>query len=114
MRLGLQKPQRGRRLAHCSQHFVWYNSHIMFESSFEWDEAKDRINRAKHGVSFALAQRAFFDPNRVIAEDLSHRGTALFLFRHRTGWRDDGAVHMARRTHPHLRRRILAKRENDL
>jgi uncharacterized DUF497 family protein/predicted DNA binding CopG/RHH family protein len=46
----------------------------MFESSFEWDEAKDRINRAKHGVSFALAQRAFFDPNRVIAEDLSHSG----------------------------------------
>jgi uncharacterized DUF497 family protein len=42
------------------------------EPSFEWDDAKDRLNRAKHGVSFALAQQAFFDPRRVIAEDLSH------------------------------------------
>ncbi|MEA2935156.1 MAG: uncharacterized protein QOD74_1802 [Variibacter sp.] len=42
--------------------------------SFEWDAAKDRANRAKHGVSFDEAQRAFFDPDRVIAEDLSHSG----------------------------------------
>jgi len=40
--------------------------------SFEWDPIKDRANRAKHGVSFSVAQRAFFDPQRVIAEDLSH------------------------------------------
>ena len=40
--------------------------------SFEWDEAKDRRNRHKHGVSFAFAQLAFFDPRRVIAEDLEH------------------------------------------
>lgn len=39
---------------------------------FEWDAAKDRHNRAKHGVSFAEAQQAFFDPHRVIAEDLDH------------------------------------------
>jgi uncharacterized DUF497 family protein len=36
------------------------------------DEAKDRANRAKHGVGFEDAQRAFFDPCRVIAEDLRH------------------------------------------
>jgi uncharacterized DUF497 family protein len=42
------------------------------EPSFEWDPIKDRANRAKHGVPFSLAQRAFFDPRRVIAEDLSH------------------------------------------
>ncbi len=42
--------------------------------SFEWDEVKDRANRGKHGVSFALAQLAFFDPQRVIAEDLEHSG----------------------------------------
>lgn len=41
-------------------------------ASFEWDHAKDRLNRAKHGVSFLLAQQAFLDPRRVIAEDLSH------------------------------------------
>jgi uncharacterized DUF497 family protein len=40
--------------------------------SFEWDEAKERANRAKHGVSFAEAQSAFLDPHRVIAEDLEH------------------------------------------
>jgi uncharacterized DUF497 family protein len=44
----------------------------MAEPSFEWDHAKDRLNRAKHGVSFVLAQTAFFDPRRVIAEDLEH------------------------------------------
>jgi len=44
------------------------------EPSFEWDDAKDRLNRVKHGVSFALAQTAFFDPGRVIAEDLEHSG----------------------------------------
>ena len=42
------------------------------EPTFEWDDAKDRINRVKHGVPFALAQIAFFDPRRVIAEDLAH------------------------------------------
>lgn len=42
------------------------------EPTFEWDPAKDRANRAKHGVAFALAQYAFFDPRRVIAEDLDH------------------------------------------
>jgi len=42
------------------------------EPSFEWDDAKDRINRVKHGVPFVLAQMAFFDARRVIAEDLAH------------------------------------------
>jgi len=39
---------------------------------FEWDRAKDAANRTKHGVSFAAAQYAFIDPQRVIAEDASH------------------------------------------
>ena len=41
---------------------------------FEWDDAKDRINRTKHGVSFAVAQQAFLDPQRVIVADLGHGG----------------------------------------
>ncbi|HEY0328745.1 MAG TPA: BrnT family toxin [Rhodopseudomonas sp.] len=41
-------------------------------SDFEWDAAKDRLNRAKHGVAFEVAQRAFLDPWRVIAEDVEH------------------------------------------
>jgi len=46
----------------------------MKKARFEWDEDKDRENQAKHKVSFSLAQRAFFDPCRIIAEDESHRG----------------------------------------
>ena len=34
-------------------------------SDFEWDSNKDTINQKKHGVSFALAQLAFLDHNRV-------------------------------------------------
>ena len=44
----------------------------MKKTGFEWDEEKDRENQTKHGVSFSLAQRAFLDPHRVIAEDVSH------------------------------------------
>jgi uncharacterized DUF497 family protein len=40
--------------------------------SFEWDPAKDAENQRKHGVAFVDAQRAFLDPRRVIARDLSH------------------------------------------
>jgi uncharacterized DUF497 family protein len=35
-------------------------------SDFEWDSNKDLQNQKSHGVSFALAQLAFLDQNRVI------------------------------------------------
>ena len=41
-------------------------------SSFEWDDDKDLANQAKHGVAFTVAQHAFLDPHRVIAEDMEH------------------------------------------
>ncbi len=44
----------------------------MTKARFEWDSKKDQENQDKHGVAFAMAQFAFADPNRVIAEDLSH------------------------------------------
>ena len=44
----------------------------MTRSHFEWDDAKDLANQAKHHVSFHLAQLAFSDPNRVIAQDIEH------------------------------------------
>lgn len=44
----------------------------MAKVRFEWDEAKDSENQVKHNVPFALAQHAFFDPKRVIVEDVSH------------------------------------------
>ena len=46
----------------------------MIKARFEWDPNKDIENQKKHGVSFQLAQFAFADPHRVIAEDLSHSG----------------------------------------
>jgi uncharacterized protein len=42
------------------------------KAAFEWDSRKDWENQEKHGISFSTAQLAFLDPNRVIAEDLSH------------------------------------------
>ena len=42
---------------------------------FEWDPAKDLENQRRHGVALATAQFACADPQRVIAEDLSHGGS---------------------------------------
>jgi uncharacterized DUF497 family protein len=44
----------------------------MDKTSFEWDPAKDRQNRQKHGVAFSTAQYAFADPKRVILADEEH------------------------------------------
>ena len=44
----------------------------MVEMRFEWDSGKDRDNQEKHGLPFEVAQYAFADPDRVIAEDVSH------------------------------------------
>jgi hypothetical protein len=44
----------------------------MDKTPFEWDAAKDRQNRQKHGVDFAIAQYAFADPLRVILADEEH------------------------------------------
>ena len=41
-------------------------------ASFEWDEEKDRLNFAKHGIHFKTAARVFFDPDRLIREDVEH------------------------------------------
>lgn len=39
---------------------------------FEWDPEKDKENQKKHDIPFEVAQYAFADPDRVIAEDLDH------------------------------------------
>ena len=44
----------------------------MAKARFDWDTAKDRTNRLKHGIDFATAQLAFADDRRVIAEDTAH------------------------------------------
>lgn len=40
--------------------------------SFVWDGEKEAKNRRAHGVDFAEASQAFFDPHRVIAVDEAH------------------------------------------
>jgi uncharacterized DUF497 family protein len=47
----------------------------MSRTRFEWTEHKDAENQKKHGVAFSLAQYAFADSRRVIAEDLAHSVT---------------------------------------
>jgi len=49
-----------------------YLEYMKSRSDFEWNSTKDILNQKKHGVSFALAQLAFLDQNRVILEDLGH------------------------------------------
>ena len=39
---------------------------------FDWDERKQRVNRAKHGVGFDEARSALRDPNRISRLDLDH------------------------------------------
>jgi uncharacterized protein len=40
--------------------------------TFEWDEAKNILNKEKHSISFEEAQYAFSDRRRIIAKDLEH------------------------------------------
>lgn len=48
---------------------------------YQWDEAKNRINRAKHGVRFEQATKVFDDPfvvdYRHGVEDGEHRYSIL-------------------------------------
>jgi uncharacterized DUF497 family protein len=44
----------------------------MKQVKFDRDENKNLENQTKHNVSFEIAQYAFADPNRILAEDLTH------------------------------------------
>ncbi len=37
---------------------------------FEWDDAKNKINKIKHGINFKTAARVFSDP--YLIEDMIH------------------------------------------
>ena len=52
----------------------------MNEAEFEWDTKKDLENQKKHGVAFEFAQYAFADPDRIIAEDVSHSQDEVRFF----------------------------------
>ena len=40
----------------------------------EWDPAKARINRRKHGVSFEEAETVFYDDHALLLDDPEHSG----------------------------------------
>ena len=44
----------------------------MDDIRFEWDPAKDRENRRKHGVSFDEAKTVFADDRAILLDDLDH------------------------------------------
>ena len=44
----------------------------MDEIKFEWDEAKNGINKKKHGVSFEEAQSVFYDSEALLIHDPEH------------------------------------------
>ena len=52
----------------------------MIKAGFEWNPEKDRENQERHGVSFDLAQYAFADPERVIAQDTTHSQDEVRFF----------------------------------
>ncbi|MEZ5904670.1 MAG: BrnT family toxin [Geminicoccaceae bacterium] len=51
---------------------------------FEWDPAKERANRRKHGLDFRFATRAFADPLAVVVQDRIEGGELR--------WRTTGMV----------------------
>jgi uncharacterized DUF497 family protein len=49
-----------------------YTVVVTNELRFEWDAAKDRANRQKHGISFDEARTAFLDEHGRIMHDPDH------------------------------------------
>lgn len=43
---------------------------------FEWDEAKNRANKLKHGISFEMAATVFDDPDAITEDDRDSFGEA--------------------------------------
>ena len=48
-----------------------YDNTIMKLSGVEWDEAKNELNKRRHGLGFEDAQHVFADPGRLDRPDRS-------------------------------------------
>jgi uncharacterized DUF497 family protein len=44
----------------------------MRDITFEWDEAKNKVNFQKHGISFEEAESVFFDEYALLIADPDH------------------------------------------
>jgi uncharacterized protein len=75
---------------------------------FEWDDEKNRLNRAKHGWDFARAARVFGDPFAVTEED---RTLAYDEFRYRiTGMVNGQLITVIYTERPGIYRLISARK----
>lgn len=45
-----------------------------WDSDFEWDEEKERVNIKKHGIDFDTASLVFEDYDSIVWRDESHSG----------------------------------------
>jgi uncharacterized DUF497 family protein len=79
---------------------------------FEWDHAKERSNRRKHGISFGMARGVFRDPNALMLHERVD-------FRGEDRWRTIGraasqpvllVAYVLRREHPSEVIRIVSAR----
>jgi uncharacterized protein len=90
----------------------------MLETRYVWDEAKNRSNQKKHGVSFEDAAKAFRDPFRVTVQDRIEgneirwqtfgmvRGVMLLMVAHTSDdWDSIVRIITARKATPKERRR---------
>lgn len=49
-----------------------YNYNIIMDYIFEWDANKNRLNLAKHRISFEEAKTVFYDNEAIIIDDPEH------------------------------------------
>jgi hypothetical protein len=56
---------------------------------FEWDRAKDEINRTKHGIDFETAQLVFDDPCCLTFVERVTNGEERW---HAIGWIEDALI----------------------
>ena len=49
-----------------------FKTFIIEDMLFEYDEEKNETNIKKHGISFEIAARVFFDYNRIELYDEEH------------------------------------------
>jgi uncharacterized protein len=75
---------------------------------FEWDENKNRLNIAKHGIDFNDAKRVFDGPIYTDEEDEYHFGEYRF---HTLGLLDGLVVLMVIHTDREDRVRLISARE---
>jgi uncharacterized DUF497 family protein len=93
---------------------------------FEWDESKNRSNRAKHGVGFETARLVFDDPRALSLQDRFEDGeerwqtlgrvgpTLILLVAHtfRNGDRDEDMIRIISARKATLRERTVYEQDD--